>query len=436
MKYISTNQKSPQASLKEAVLSGMPSDGGLFLPREIPVLDQSFIQTLGSHSFQDISLAMSSAILANDIPMRDLHKIIDQSMNFPIVLHDLDSQTSVLEAFHGPTMAFKDFGARFMAHLMAYLVRGNDRKLTILVATSGDTGGAVANGFLKIPGIQVIILYPHGKVSPSQEKQLTTQGHNILALEVNGNFDDCQTLVKTAFADTDLRKTFQLSSANSINVARLIPQSFYYAYAVGQSSDKAKNIVFSVPSGNFGNLTAGLLAQRMGIPIKHFIAATNSNDVFVKYRSTGEFQPRPSDHTISNAMDVGNPSNLARIRHLFDDDINRIRTAVSGWSFTDTETREMIKSIHEQFDYIIDPHTAVGFLGLKKYEGMVQGKYKGVVISTAHPAKFPESVEPVTGKSIKIPPQLAQYLDRKKQAIPMSTDYGEFRQYLFDTLDQ
>jgi len=435
MKYISTNQKSPAVSLKEAVLSGMAPDGGLFMPEIVPVLDQKFIRALDSHSFQEISLTMASAFLVDDIPPAQLSQIVNKAMNFPLELIDLDDRTSVLETFHGLTMAFKDFGARFMAQLMAYLIRGDDRELTILVATSGDTGSAVASGFLGVPGIRVIILYPSGKVSPSQEKQLTTQGQNIHALEVAGNFDDCQLLVKTAFADTALREQHQLSSANSINIARLIPQSFYYAYAVGQLMDRAQGVTFSVPSGNFGNLTAGLFAQRMGVPIEHFVAATNANDVFPKYLAEGQFKPRPSNQTISNAMDVGNPSNLARIRYLFGDDLKRIKEMISSWSFSDAETRGMMGSIYQQNNYMIDPHTAVGFLGLEKYRRVVQSSGPGIVISTAHPAKFSESVEPEIGRPVPIPSQLARYLDREKQAVGMSNQYDEFRQYLFDTLD-
>ncbi len=436
MKYISTHQKSGTASLKEAVLSGMASDGGLFLPAEMPRLNPTFIRGLNSHTFQEISQAMALAFLGDDIPADQLRQLVNQTMNFPLELVHLDDQTSVLETFHGPTMAFKDFGARFMAQLMAYLIRGEARELTILVATSGDTGSAVASGFLGVPGIRVIILYPSGKVSPSQEKQLTTQGQNIQALEVAGTFDDCQLLVKTAFADGALREQHQLSSANSINIARLIPQAFYYAYAVGQLMGRSEGVTFSVPSGNFGNLTAGLFAQRMGIPIKHFVAATNANDVFPKYLSEGQYVPRPSDQTLSNAMDVGNPSNLARIRTLFDDDLERIKESISSWSFSDAETREMMGSIYRQHNYVIDPHTAVGFLGLQEFRRKAQSPGLGVVISTAHPAKFPESVEPVIGQSVSIPPQLANYLKREKQAIAMSNHYDEFRQYLFDTLDQ
>ncbi len=434
MKYISTRNISPPASLKEAVLSGMPADGGLYLPEIIPQLVGRSIDTLGAMSFMEIAQKISTKFLSDDIPVSHLQEIVEHSMNLDVKLHQLDDGIAILETFHGPTMAFKDFGARFMARLMSYLIRGDDRELTILVATSGDTGSAVASGFLGIPGIRVVILYPSGKVSPSQEKQLTTQGQNIQALEVAGNFDDCQRLVKQAFADTDLRDQHMISSANSINIARLLPQSFYYAYTAGQMMQKPGDLVISVPSGNFGNLTAGLIAQRMGVPIHHFVASTNSNDVFPKYLTTGDFQPRPSDQTLSNAMDVGDPSNMARIRFLFKDDVKLIRSKVSSWSFDDQQTLDQIKDIYQRYEVIIDPHTSVGMLGMKEYLKSAKGVTQGVVVSTAHPAKFPESVDPVIGKRIPIPEQLAQYLEREKRAISMSTDYGEFRQYLTDTL--
>ena len=435
MKYFSTNNISPPASLKDAVLSGMPGDGGLFLPERIPVLTPQQIEALSTMSFEEIAQTMAAEFLAGDVPPEDIREVVAGSMNLDVKLTRLSEQMSILETFHGPTMAFKDFGARFMARLMSYLIKGDQRELTILVATSGDTGSAVASGFLGIPGIRVIILYPSGKVSPSQEKQLTTQGQNIQALEVAGNFDDCQRLVKRAFADEELRQRHLLSSANSINIARLIPQSFYYAFTAGYLGQKSGEFVISVPSGNFGNLTAGLMAKRMGVPIKHFIASTNSNDVIPEYLKSGVFKPRPSDQTISNAMDVGDPSNLSRIRYLFDDDMDRIRSEISSWSFDDMETREMIGQIFTRHDYIIDPHTAVGILGLEKYLEMHHSTFPGVVISTAHPAKFPESVEPIIGEKIPVPPQLAQYLNREKLATPMSIEYEAFRQYLIDTLD-
>lgn len=412
----------------------MPEDGGLFLPESIAPLEAATIDALGSMSFMEIAQAMATSLLSEDIPAGDLNRIVAASMDLDVRLNRLSEHMSVLETFHGPTMAFKDFGARFMARLMAYLIQEDDGDLTILVATSGDTGSAVASGFLGVPGIRVVILYPSGKVSPSQEKQLTTQGQNIQVLEVSGTFDDCQRLVKEAFADRQLRQEHQLSSANSINIARLIPQSFYYAYAAGKFMKENDELVISVPSGNFGNLTAGLIAKRMGVPISHFIASTNSNDVFPEYLRTGVFEPRPSNQTMSNAMDVGDPSNLARIRYLFDDDVNRIMDAISSWSFGDAKTRETMGKIHQQFGYIIDPHTAVGILGLNEYYRSHPSKAHGVVISTAHPAKFPESVEPIIGEALPIPPLLAQYLGREKNAMAMSTRYKDFRQYLKDTL--
>ena len=434
MKYISTKNISPPTSLKEAVLSGMPEDGGLYLPEIIPQINHRSIDSMASMSFQEIAQKIAFKFLSDDIPATQLRDIVARSMNIEVKLKRLSDQIAVLETFHGPTMAFKDFGARFMARLMSYLVRGENRELTILVATSGDTGSAVASGFLGIPGIRVIILYPSGKVSPSQEKQLTTQGQNILALEVSGNFDDCQRLVKAAFRDHELRQAHLMSSANSINIARLLPQSFYYAYTAGQLATESGDLVVSVPSGNFGNLTAGLMAKRMGVPIHHFVAATNSNDVFPKYLESGEFQPRPSDQTLSNAMDVGDPSNLDRIRYLFDNDYKKIQSEVSSWSFSDAQTREKIGDIFKNNRYVIDPHTAIGFLGLHKYLETANNVSKGVVVSTAHPAKFPESVEPIIGEAIPIPPQLVQYLEREKHAVAMSVDYEDFRQYLMDTL--
>ena len=434
MRFLSTLNNAPLTSLKEAILFGMPADGGLYMPERIPELAPSFIDGLNSMSFQEIAQHIAAAFLSEDLTQTEIQGIVDQSMDLDVKIKELDDHIAVLETFHGPTMAFKDFGARFMARLMSHLIQGDQRELTILVATSGDTGSAVASGFLGIPGINVVILYPSGKVSPSQEKQLTTQGQNIQALEVSGNFDDCQKLVKLAFADSDLRAAHLLSSANSINIARLLPQSFYYAYTAGQVGRKSGDLVVSVPSGNFGNLTAGLMAQRMGVPIHHFVASTNSNDVFPKFLNSGEFQPRPSDQTMSNAMDVGDPSNLARIRYLFKDDLQRLQSEISSWSFSDEQTKAKMGEIFKRYAYVIDPHTSVGFLGLKKYTQIAKAPVNGVVVSTAHPAKFPESVEPIIGESIPVPPQLAKYLDREKQAVSMSNDYGEFRQYLMDTL--
>jgi len=433
MRYISTNNSKHNVDLKTAVLAGMPMEGGLYMPENLARLDAAFFKGLSGLSFQEVALSLASPFLSEDVPAGELVDIVENSMNFDIKLKRIDTYLSVLETFHGPTMAFKDFGARFMAQLMAYLIRGEDRELCILVATSGDTGSAVASGFLGVPGIRVVILYPSGKVSPSQEKQLTTQGGNITALEVEGSFDDCQRMVKSAFADDDLRSKMNISSANSINIARLLPQSFYYAWATGQLIDFEQDKVFSVPCGNFGNLTAGLMAKRMGIPIKHFIAATNSNAVFPKYLSTGQFKAKPSQHTMSNAMDVGNPSNLARINYLYGDDVGNIQHDVSSWSFNDKVSRSMIAAMFSEYNYTVDPHTAVGLLGMRAYHQQIAAEtMQGVVVATAHPAKFPEHVEPIIGRSIEIPEQLQQYLNREKHSIQMSTSYEEFREYLLD----
>ncbi|MCF7822707.1 MAG: threonine synthase [Candidatus Marinimicrobia bacterium] len=432
MKYISTNTTASAVSLKDAVLTSMPSDGGLYMPEQLIPLDPDSLRKLPEMSFQEVSLLLTKAYLEDDVQVTDLEHIVSESMNFDVQLHKLDDQTSILETFHGPTMAFKDFGARFMAQLMSHLIRGENHELTILVATSGDTGSAVASGFLGIPGIRVIILYPSGKVSHRQEMQLTTQGQNITALEVDGSFDDCQQMVKIAFVDQEVSKRLMLSSANSINIARLLPQSFYFTWAAGQVMKHSRDIVFSVPCGNFGNITAGLIAKRMGVPIQHFVAATNLNAVFPEYLKTGLLNTRPSHPTISNAMDVGNPSNLDRIRYLYEDDLNRMRSDISSWSYTDDQTRIMIQETYSKFGYISDPHTAVGLLGYHEYQAQKKKNMQGIVISTAHPAKFPETVEPLIDCMIDIPPQLTRFLQREKQAMPMSSDYTEFKQYLLD----
>ena len=435
MKYLSTNDHTLRASLRTAVLQGMPTDGGLFMPANLPRIDASFMEDLPGMHFLDVSRYLADLFLAEDISASSLDRIVARSMDIDIHLEQLDDKLSVLETFHGPTMAFKDFGARFMAQIMAYLVRGEDQELTILVATSGDTGSAVAAGFLGVPGIRVIILYPSGKVSPSQEKQLTTQGQNITALEVDGSFDDCQRLVKSAFSDQELRHRLLLSSANSINIARLIPQSFYYAWAAGQLADQRGALQICVPSGNFGNITAALMAKRMGIRIEHLIAATNANAVFPEFLVSGEFRPRPSLQTMSNAMDVGNPSNLARIQYLFRNEPAKIRTTFASWSFSDEDTKAMMRRCYDEYAYIADPHTAVGLLGLEAFRGSQERHSgQGLVVSTAHPAKFPEQVEPVLDIKLEIPPQLAQYLEREKVAIPMTASYDDFKTYLLENL--
>ena len=362
MKFKSTNNKSEIVSFRSAVLQGIANDGGLFLPIEFKKLDEDLIKNIASYSFQETSLEIAKLFSGNDIPEADLKNIVYDAINFPAPLAKLNDELSVLELFHGPTFAFKDFGARFLAKTSEYFLKNENKKTTILVATSGDTGSAVANGFYGLDNIDVVLLYPSGKVSNIQEKQLTTLDKNITAVEVEGTFDDCQRFVKQAFADEALKKKMTLSSANSINIARLIPQSFYYFSAYAQIQDKSKPVIFSVPSGNFGNLTAGLFAKNIGLPVAKFIAAVNANDVFPKYLDSGEFTAKPSVKTLSNAMDVGNPSNLARINSLFKNNVNSIRDVIFSKSFSDKQTLEKIESVYKKHNYIIDPHGAVGTL--------------------------------------------------------------------------
>lgn len=435
MQLYSTKNKDHIVALKEAVLRGLPPDNGLYMPRHIPTLPGDFIERLSEYSFPDIAYNVAKRLIGDAVPAADLRRIVDQSINFPAPVKILDDKTGVLELFHGPSLAFKDFGARFMAQLMSFYNRNEDQDLVILVATSGDTGGAVAAGFYKTPGIQVVILYPSGKVSPLQEKQLTTLGQNIRALEVDGSFDDCQALVKRAFLDPELKQKIRLSSANSINIARLIPQSFYYFEAFKQLPGDERETVFCVPSGNFGNLTAGLIAARMGLPIDHFIAATNINDVVPAYLSSGIFTPRPSVRTISNAMDVGNPSNFARMLDLFHKDDpecstwNIMRKNISGFTFNDEETRKAIREVDTKYGYTIDPHGAVGYLALRVYQ-KDHPDSKGVILETAHPAKFKPDMEAILGRSIHIPERLARLANQPKEAIFSDTDYGHFKQWL------
>lgn len=429
MKLYSTNNTTAFVDLKKAVLKGLPDDNGLFMPHEIPSLPSEFIENLADYSFKEIAFEVSKTLLQGAIPENDLDEIIDKSITFPAPVISLDNEKNILELFHGPSLAFKDFGARFMAQLMSYFNQREDKELVILVATSGDTGGAVAAGFYKTPGIKVIILYPSGKVSMLQEKQLTTLGHNITALEVDGTFDDCQALVKRAFLDQELNQHLRLSSANSINIARLIPQAFYYFEAYKQLQVANKKVVFCIPSGNFGNLTAGLLAQKMGLPIHHFIAATNNNDVVPEYLSSGEYRPRPSIRTISNAMDVGNPSNFARMLDLYGSTWGQMKIAISGYAFNDLETEAGIKEVHEKYDYVIDPHGAVGYLALREYQEENEGTI-GVILETAHPSKFIDDVERILDTKVEIPKRLAILADKKKEATAMSIEYDDFKNWL------
>ncbi len=429
MQFYSTNNPSLRVSLKEAIFKGLPDDNGLFMPLEIPRLPEQFLLNLQDYSFQDIAFEVTRNLLHEDIPDKDIRFIVESAINFPAPVVCLDDHTSILELFHGPSLAFKDFGARFMAQLMSYFNKGDNKELVILVATSGDTGGAVAAGYHQTPGIQVVILYPSGKVSPLQEKQLTTLGHNITALEIDGTFDDCQALVKKAFLDREITDSIRLSSANSINIARLIPQSFYYFEAYKQVLDQSKEVVFSIPSGNFGNLTAGLLAQKMGLPVKHFIAATNINDVVPEYLKTGIYTPRPSQRTLSNAMDVGAPSNFARMLDLYCSTWNNMRIDITGHGCTDAETQAAMKEIKDRYDYIIDPHGAVGYLALREYQ-KTNPDCLGIVLETAHPSKFIEDVESILGSRIAIPERLSILSDAEKKSVRMGINYSDFKSWL------
>ncbi len=435
MKFYSTNRKSPVVSLSEAVLHGLAPDGGLYMPVELPILSPKFFSTLRSISFPEIAYQVAWALMGDEVPPRTLQAITEEAFNFPVPLVRLAEHRYVLELFHGPTLAFKDFGARFMACLMSYFVRHAGRQLTVLVATSGDTGSAVAKGFLNVPGIRVVVLYPSGQVSEVQEKQLATIGGNIIAVEVEGSFDDCQRLVKQAFVDPELRTRLWLTSANSINIARLLPQSFYYFHAYARLDSNDAPVVFSVPSGNFGNLTAGLLAKRMGLPVAKFIAATNINDTVPKYLETGIFEPRPSQKTITNAMDVGNPSNFARMLELYNHLPERMREDVSGSSHSDQETERAIRSAYQRYGYLFDPHGAVGFLGLEGYARQESTFCQGIVLVTAHPAKFAPIVERAARTIIPVPPQVREVLTREKNAIFLSSDFQQLKAFLLSRRD-
>jgi len=430
MNFYSTNNKSLRVNLQQAVTQGLAPDNGLYMPERVPVLPRDFFKTIESMSFQEMSLQVAKNILGDDISAAELKRIIEHTIQFDAPLVEVEKDIFALELFHGPTMAFKDFGARFMSQLLGYFAKQQDREIVILVATSGDTGSAVANGFLGVPGTRVIVLYPSGKVSDVQEKQFTTLGKNITALEVDGTFDDCQRLVKTAFLDDDLKNRYFLTSANSINIARLIPQSFYYFHAYAHVKDKSKPIVFSVPSGNFGNLTGGLLAKRMGLPIHKFVATTNINDVVPKYLSTKLFEPRASAQTISNAMDVGNPSNFVRMLDLYNNDFQSLAKDVVGYSFSDAETQDAMNAVHRSGNYVMDPHGAVGYLGLKKYLSETKEHTTGIFLETAHPGKFIDVVEETLHQKIQLPNTLRKFMEGTKQSVRIGKGFEEFKAYL------
>lgn len=434
MKYYSLHAKSPRVGFKQAVINGIAPDRGLYFPEHIPSLPPSFFKTIEDRSEHDLAMEALLPFVGSDISEGELQSILREVLDFEFPLIPLGENMASLELFHGPTMAFKDVGARFMARCLGYFTSGEKQEITVLVATSGDTGGAVANGFLGVEGVRVVILYPEGKVSDIQERQLTTLGQNIRALKVAGTFDDCQHMVKTAFLDEGLTKILTLTSANSINVARWLPQMLYYLYAYRQLKDKTKAPVFSVPSGNFGNICAGMVAHRMGLPVKHFIAATNSNDTVPHFMSTGNYQPKPSTATISNAMDVGDPSNFTRIRHLYGDIFDSLSTELSSYSFTDQQTRAAMAEIYRDFDYVADPHGAVGYLGLKKFLQSHPGN-PGIFLETAHPVKFKEIVEQTLGKDLDLPPQIRLLMDREKKSESIS-NYQQLRDFLAGSADR
>ena len=429
MKYYSLNKQSPDVDFGEATIRGQAPDKGLYFPETIPVLEQSFIDNIEQYSNEEIAFRIIKPYVAGTMPDSELQRIVAETINFPIPLVPVQDNIYALELFHGPTLAFKDVGARFMSRCLGYFARERKEKVVVLVATSGDTGGAVAHGFYDVPGVEVVILYPSGKVSSVQEKQLTTLGKNIHALEVKGSFDDCQQLVKQAFVDASLTSKLFLTSANSINVARWLPQQFYYALAYKQWSDKAHPPVICVPSGNFGNICAGLLAHRSGLPVKHFIAACNANDVVTRYLEAGTYQPRKAVPTLSNAMDVGNPSNFVRMLELFHQEFGTLKQVLSSYSITDEETKTTIKTVFDKHHYLPDPHGAVGYLALQRYLAQHPGE-KGMFLETAHPVKFYDVVEPVIGEAIPLPPVVQAMMVLNKQSHVIEPAYEALKAFL------
>lgn len=430
MKYYSTNKQAADATLEEAVVKGLAADKGLFMPYEIKRLPESFFDEIQDLSFQEIAYRVADAFFGEDVPADTLKQLVYDTLSFDAPVVRVKENIYALELFHGPTLAFKDVGGRFMARLLGYFIRKEGKqKVNVLVATSGDTGSAVANGFLGVEGIHVYVLYPKGKVSEIQEKQFTTLGQNITAIEVEGTFDDCQALVKNAFMDEELNRHMQLTSANSINVARFLPQAFYYFYAYAQlkKMGKADEVVVCVPSGNFGNITAGLFGKHMGLPIKRFIAANNRNDIFYQYLQTAEYCPRPSVATIANAMDVGNPSNFARVLDLYGGSHERIAAEISGATYTDEQIREAIQQTYQETGYLLDPHGACGYRALTE---QLQPGETGVFLETAHPAKFLQTVVNAIGATVQIPEKLQAFMKGTKQTVPMSKDFADFKAYL------
>jgi threonine synthase len=434
VKLYSTNNPTSAVDFKEAVFNSMPQDKGLYMPQVIPQLGADFINSIENYSLTEIAFKVAKSLLQDAMPDADLKSIVEDAINFPAPVVKLDENTYVLELFHGPSLAFKDFGARFMSRIMAYFLEEGEKTLNVLVATSGDTGGAVALGFLGVENTQVTILYPKGKVSPIQELQLTTNGQNIRAVEIDGTFDDCQALVKQAFVDDELNEKFRLTSANSINISRLVPQTFYYFNAYAQlKREGKKDVIFSVPSGNFGNIGAGLLAWKMGLPVKQFIAATNANDTVPEFFKTGIYQAKPSVATLSNAMDVGNPSNWVRIMNLFRDDLQELKKVISAVSYTDTQTEAAVYKVFEEYNYVVCPHTAIAWLAVENYRKQSGDTTSaGVFLSTAHPCKFPDVYKGEIAESVIIPEQVKALEGKPRQAVEMKADFEAFKEYLLN----
>ena len=441
MKYYSTNKKAPIATLEKAVVKGLAEDRGLYMPEHIKQLPQEFFDNIDKMSFQEIAYTVADAFFGEDVDAESLKKIVYDTLSFDCPIEKVTDNIYALELFHGPTLAFKDVGARFMARLLQYFIKkeGETKEVNVLVATSGDTGSAVANGFLGVEGIHVYVLYPKGKVSPIQECQFTTLGRNITAIEVDGVFDDCQALVKNAFMDEELNRHMKLTSANSINVARFLPQAFYYFNAYARLKEKGlltnalhltpenSNLVMCVPSGNFGNICSALFGRKMGLPVKRFIAANNANDIFYNYLQTGEYNPKPSKQTLANAMDVGDPSNFARIYDLHQGDHKAIISYISGATYTDDQIRETMKACKASTGYTLDPHGACGYQALKD---QLQDDEVGVFCETAHPAKFKDTVESIISREVTIPDRLAAFMKGTKQSIPLSKEFLDFKSFL------
>ncbi len=435
MRFYSTNSPQTTVSIREALFHSMPADKGLYMPTPLPILGARFFNQIADESLADIGFLLSQALFGDEISKADLEELTHRAFPFDTPVVALESgKTSVLELFHGPSLAFKDVGARYMAALMSYYSAHSDQEVNILVATSGDTGGAVAMGFHNAPGVRVSILYPSGRVSDLQEKQLTTLGGNIQAFEVDGSFDDCQAIVKQAFVDKELNATLSLSSANSINIFRLIPQGFYYVRAYGQVRQQGKPVVFSTPSGNFGNLSAGAMVQQMGLPVAHFVAATNLNHVVPTYIKTGDYAPKPSIATISNAMDVGSPSNFVRLAHLYGDDYDRFKANVSGYFYDDDETRAGMQRIYDLYNYVSCPHTAIGLMGLASYRQESKQDFTGIALATAHPSKFKPLVEDVLNQPVDVPERLAILSQRTKLSVRIPADYEAFKESFLQTV--